>query len=82
VDSIFEPVVTISLAIIGLATIAVLVSRNANTAGVIRAYGSTFSGMIGAATAPVTGSAPAGSASSMFNPVLGGGVPGMSFGNY
>jgi hypothetical protein len=51
----FEPIVTISLAIVGLAIVAVLVSRNANTAGVIRSYGQTFAGMIGAATAPVTG---------------------------
>jgi PRD1 phage membrane DNA delivery len=76
-----EPVVTITLAIIGVATLAVLVSRNANTAGVMTAYGQTFSAMIGAATAPVTGrTQPAGS--SMFpTPVLGGGL-NVSFPGY
>lgn len=54
-NSLTEAVVTISLAIVGVATLAVLVSRNANTAGVITAYGKTFAGMVGAATAPVTG---------------------------
>jgi hypothetical protein len=56
-NNVIEPIVTISLAIVGLATLAVLVSRNANTAGVLTAYGQTFSSMVAAATAPVTGNA-------------------------
>lgn len=73
-NNILEPVVTISLAIVGLAIIAVLVSKNANTAGVLSAYGNTFGTMIGSATAPVTGQSPV-SGSSPFGfpqPVLGG----------
>jgi hypothetical protein len=50
-----EKVVTIAVAIVGVATLAVLVSRNANTAGVIRAAGSSFADALNAATRPVTG---------------------------
>lgn len=50
-----EKLVTIGVAIVGVATLAVLVSRNANTAGVIRAGGSAFSEALRAATGPVTG---------------------------
>lgn len=41
--------------IIGVAVLAVIVSRNANTVGVIKAAGDAFSGALSAATAPVTG---------------------------
>lgn len=80
-SNIFEPIVTISLAVVGLAIIAVLVSKNANTAGVLSAYGNTFGSMIGAATAPVTGSSPIGTGTGFGfpTPVLGG---GMSFPQY
>lgn len=47
--------VSIALAIVGVALLAVLVSRNANTAGVIGAAGSAFSGGLLAAEAPVLG---------------------------
>lgn len=50
-----EKLVTIAVAIVGVATLAVLVSRNANTAGVIRASGSAFSDALRAATGPVSG---------------------------
>lgn len=48
-------VVTIAVAIVGLATLAVLVSKNANTSGVIGAAGSAFSQSISAAVSPLTG---------------------------
>lgn len=48
-------VVTIAVAIVGLATLAVLVSRNANTSGVIGAAGNAFSRSIEAAVSPITG---------------------------
>lgn len=48
--------VTILLAIIGVAVIAVLVSKNANTAGVLTAGSQAFSGGLGTALGPVTGS--------------------------
>lgn len=50
-----EQVVTIATAIIGVAIVAVLVSRNSNTANVISAAGAAFSGALGVAVSPVTG---------------------------
>jgi len=43
------------MAIVGVAIIAVLVSRNANTTGVIQASGNAFSGSLATALSPVTG---------------------------
>lgn len=51
----FNGLWTVTLAIIGVAIIAVLVSKNANTAGVLGAYGNAFSQLLGTAEAPVTG---------------------------
>jgi hypothetical protein len=50
-----EKLVTIGVAIVGVATLAVLVSKNANTSGVIKSTGDAFAKALGAATAPVTG---------------------------
>jgi PRD1 phage membrane DNA delivery len=55
----FEPIVTIAVAIVGVAILAVLVSQKSNTAGVLAAAGSAFSNSLSAATAPVTGSSAA-----------------------
>ena len=54
-DSLITAVVSILMAIVGVAIIAVLVSKNANTTGVISAGGSAFSGALGTALSPVTG---------------------------
>lgn len=54
-ERMFEQIVTIATLIIGVAILAVLVSRNAQTAQVIRAASGGFATMLGAATAPVTG---------------------------
>jgi hypothetical protein len=54
-NNITETIVTIATAIVGVAILAVLVSRNANTSAVIQAAGSAFSNALGVATAPVTG---------------------------
>lgn len=48
-------IVTILVAIIGVATLAVLVSKQANTAGVIRAGTGGFADMLRAATSPLSG---------------------------
>lgn len=48
--------VSIALAIVGLAILATLVSRNANTANVFSAAGSAFGGALNAAEGPVLGS--------------------------
>lgn len=50
-----EKVVTIAVAIVGVATLALLVSRRANTAGVIKAAGGAFQGALATALSPVTG---------------------------
>ena len=54
-NSIIESVSTITLAVVGLAIVAVLVSRRANTAGVIQAAASGLANNIGVAQSPVTG---------------------------
>lgn len=54
-SDIMGSVVTIATAIVGVAILATLVSRNANTAGVISAAGNAFSGALGVAEGPVTG---------------------------
>lgn len=54
-----EAVVTIMTAIVGVAILSVLVSKNANTSGVISSAGSAFSNALSAATGPVTGQATA-----------------------
>lgn len=46
--------VALCTAIVGLATLAVLVSRNAQTGTVIQAFGTAFGGAIREAVAPLT----------------------------
>ncbi len=54
-NQITETVVTIATAIVGVALLALIVSRRSNTAGVIQAAGSAFSNALGVATSPVSG---------------------------
>lgn len=54
-DRLVDGAVSIAVAIVGVAFLAVLVSRNANTAGVITASGGAFSKALGAAEGPVSG---------------------------
>lgn len=54
-DNLIASVTSVLLAIVGVAIIAVLVSRNANTAGVLSAGGRSFSESLGTALSPVTG---------------------------
>lgn len=54
-EQVITSVVTVLLAITGVALIAALVSKNANTAGVIQAGGSAYSQALGVALSPVTG---------------------------
>ena len=60
-NELITSVTTVLTAIIGVAIISVLVSKNANTAGVIQAGGQSFSGALGTALSPVTGSGGLGS---------------------
>ena len=71
-SQITEAVVTIALAIVGLAIIAVLVSRKAQTPAVIQAAASGFNNSLAVAEAPVTGA--------VANPVLA--YPTMGFGGF
>jgi hypothetical protein len=48
-------VVTVATAIIGVAIIAVLVSKQANTTSVISSLSSGFEGALGTAISPITG---------------------------
>lgn len=54
-EQLITSVVTVLLAITGVAIIAVLVSKNANTAGVISAGASGYSQALSTALSPVTG---------------------------
>lgn len=54
-NQILNGVVVIITAIIGVAILSVLVSRNSNTAGVLAAGSQAFSGALGTALSPVTG---------------------------
>lgn len=64
-DNLSTGIVSVALAIIGVATLAVIFSKNANTAGVINAGGSALAQDINAATGPITNS--------------GGGFGGLNF---
>ena len=55
-NQLFTSVVSILTAVVGVAFLATLVSKNANTAGIISAGSSGFSGILGTALSPVTGS--------------------------
>jgi hypothetical protein len=54
-NDIWGGIVTILVAIIGVATLSVIVSKNANTSAVIGAGFSGFSQALGAAVSPITG---------------------------
>lgn len=54
-NQLWSGVVAVLMAIIGVAILAVLVSKNANTTGVLKAGGQAFSGALGTALSPVTG---------------------------
>jgi hypothetical protein len=51
-----EAGVTIALAVVGLATVSILVSKNAQTSNVFQAGASSFNNALGVAESPVTGS--------------------------
>jgi hypothetical protein len=70
-----EALVTIFTAIVGVAILAVLVSKNSQTSNVLSAFGSAFSNSLSAATGPVTGSVAA-----PVNTVGGGTLGGSMYG--
>lgn len=64
-DKLFDSLTTIALAIVGIAILAVLVSKNAQTPQVIKAASAGFAQDIGAAVSPVTGGGMSGFAPSL-----------------
>lgn len=54
-NNFWNSITAVATAIVGLAIIATLVSKNANTSGVINAASTGFAGALRAAQAPVTG---------------------------
>lgn len=54
-NSVWSGIVTIAVAIIGVAIVATLVSKNAQTPQVLKSAGDAFSSALRAATGPVTG---------------------------
>lgn len=70
-NSAMETVATIAVAIIGVATLAVLVSRNANTAGVISSAGNAFSKALSVAEGPVMNSGGLGNIGITGSPLMG-----------
>ena len=72
-----EAAVTIGTAIIGVAILAILVSKNANTAGVVQSLASGFGNALAVAQSPVTGASITpdlsypGSSSSLFGGMFG-----------
>lgn len=57
-DEVLNDITTVALAFVGLATLAILVSRNANTSGVINSASSAYNTGLATAEAPVTGYSP------------------------
>lgn len=51
----FTQIISVAIAIVGLAIVAVILSKQANTANVITASGKALGGAIGAAVSPITG---------------------------
>ena len=74
-DELLTSMVTVATAIIGVAILAVLVSKQANTAGVIQAGGAAFAQDLGAALSPITGGGGLGSLGSF---QYGAGLPSMA----
>jgi hypothetical protein len=54
-DNFMNTIAAIATSIIGVAIVAVIVSKNAQTGSVISAAGQAFEGILGVAVSPVTG---------------------------
>ena len=54
-NQLWSGIVAILMAIIGVAILSVLVSKNSNTTSVLKAGSDAFSGALGTAMSPVTG---------------------------
>lgn len=65
-DKTITSIVGVLLAVIGVAAVAVLVSKNAQTGNIFGAFGTSFSNILCKALSPVTGSS------------CGGGIPSVN----
>lgn len=54
-NTLTEMIITVAVAIVGLAMVSVLVSKKSQTPAVIQSAGSAFSNALGVAESPVTG---------------------------
>lgn len=72
-NSLFNSLVVIAAGVTGVALIAVLVSRNSNTAGVLTAAGNSYANALATAVSPITGG---GSSISFGLPNVSGGFYG------
>lgn len=54
-NAITESIVTVATLVVGVALLALIVSRRSNTAGVIQAAASGFGNVLNVAVSPVTG---------------------------
>jgi hypothetical protein len=70
-DRAISGLVAVITAIIGVAIIAVLVSRSSQTANVLRTGGAAFSSIVGAAVGPVSASPTVTGLSSAVNSITG-----------
>lgn len=55
-NEVISGIVTIATAIIGVAVLAVILSKNSNTTGVINSSSNAFNSGLGMALSPITGS--------------------------
>lgn len=77
-NGVWSGVITVATAIVGVAILAVLVSKNAQTPQVIGAAGKSFAGVLSAAVSPVTGG---NTGASFFNTGFNSGI-GVGESNY
>jgi hypothetical protein len=69
-NQLWSGVVAVLMAIIGVAILSVIVSKNANTTAVLQAGQQAFSGALGTALSPVTGTTATSSLSNFSMPTI------------
>lgn len=81
-DKALDTMIAIATAIVGVAIIAVIVSRNSQTPAVLQAAGSAFSNALTVAESPVTGAAVPANLSYGLSSSLGGVLPSNLLGSF
>ena len=75
-NQIVNSITVILSAVVGIAILSVILSKNSNTANVISAGSTGFSSILSAAEAPVTGSSVSGMSSAVNYGLMTGGASG------